>query len=89
MAKLSHRNVVAVQDVGTVFLGLGLAIRKGSEIALWAAIVIFVIDSLLGLFWVLESDGRPSIGGIFVRVFLIVAMAKASGAKKRAAALNP
>ncbi|MCA9659596.1 MAG: hypothetical protein KC486_14720 [Myxococcales bacterium] len=67
---------------GAIFLGLGFGIRKGSLIALIAAIALFALDGVLGLWWVIEAGGRPGVGGIVFRVFLIVAMAKAIGAAK-------
>jgi hypothetical protein len=67
---------------GAIFLGLGFGIRKGSLIALIAAIALFALDGVLGLYWVIEAGGRPGVGGIVFRVFLIVAMAKAVGPAK-------
>ena len=67
---------------GAIFLGLGFGIRKGSLIALIAAIVLFALDGVLGLYWVIEAGGRPGVGGLVFRVFLVLAMAKAIGAAK-------
>lgn len=67
---------------GVVFLALALAVRKGSRIALIVAIVLFALDALLGVYFVMEAGGRPGIGGIVFRVFLLAALIKAVGAAK-------
>jgi hypothetical protein len=71
-----------VMIFGLIYGGLGLAVRKGSRVALVLAIGLFAVDGILTIYFGLEAGGQPPIGGIVFRVFLLAAMIKALGAGK-------
>lgn len=60
---------------GAIFLGLGfLVMKKHSLVALWAAILLFVADGILGLFFTIEAGNEPATGGIVMRIVLLVGL---------------
>ncbi len=59
---------------GLIFLALGFAVRRQSQIALIIAIAIFALDGILGLAVSASAGGRPSTVGIIVRIFLLIPM---------------
>ncbi|MCA9655036.1 MAG: hypothetical protein H6712_27400 [Myxococcales bacterium] len=67
---------------GVVLGGLGIATLRGSVMALWVAIVLFIVDSALGIFAMMEAGGTPATSGLVVRVFIIIAMVKAARSAK-------
>lgn len=67
---------------GAVFLGLALGIKKASIVALIAAIVVFAADGILGLILTIEAGGRPAVGGIVFRVFLLLPLIRAVSSVK-------
>ncbi len=71
---------------GLVFLVLGFFIKRRSAVALIIAVVIFVLDALLGLL----AGGASSVTALLVRVILITPMVQGVGAiralKQRATA---
>ncbi len=65
---------------GLVFLMLGLFVQRKSTIALILAIGIFALDGIAGLFLAASQGYNPGIGGIFVRIILLVPMFQGVGA---------
>lgn len=63
---------------GVVLGGLGFATSRGSIVALWIGIVLFAVDGLLGLYFVVDAGGQPGVGGIVFRVFLVIALVKSA-----------
>ena len=63
--------------VAVIYLGLALVVRKyRSPIALGVAIALFAIDGLLTIASGFEGTGTPPVGGVIMRVFLILPMIK-------------
>ncbi len=74
---------------GALFVLLGVLVWKArSRIALVLGIVIFAIDGVLGIYYAMQQLGphqSPPMGGIIMRVFLLLPMingVKALGAKR-------
>ena len=74
---------------GAVFVVLGVLVWKArSRVALILGIVIFAVDGVLGMYLVMKQLGpnhTPPLGGIIMRVFLLLPMingVKALGAKR-------
>jgi hypothetical protein len=67
---------------GLVFLALGFLTQRRSSVALIAAIVIFALDGLLGIYLAMTSGGTPGVGGVLVRVLLLIPMVQGVGAIK-------
>jgi lipopolysaccharide export LptBFGC system permease protein LptF len=65
---------------GLVFLILGFFVQRKSNVALILAIVILILDALLGLYLSVSRGYTPSIGGILVRIVLIIPMIQGVGA---------
>ena len=61
---------------GLVFLVLGFFVKRRSAVALILAIVIFVLDALLGLL----AGGASYVSGLVVRAILIIPMVQGVGA---------
>lgn len=59
---------------GLVFLVLGFFVKMMSQTALIIAIVIFGLDAIAGIALSVMGGMQPSIGGLMVRVFLIIPM---------------
>jgi len=69
--------------IAVVFGGLGFAVKTyRSQVALIVAIVLFALDGLLVIFAAMEAGGRPGVGGIIMRVLLLMAMIQGVGAIK-------
>jgi len=63
--------------VAVIYLGLALVVRTyRSAIALGVGIALFAIDGLLTVAAGFEGTGTPPIGGVLMRVFLILPMIK-------------
>jgi MFS family permease len=61
---------------GAVMGVLGYFVTRRSMAALGLAIGLFALDGILSLVIVAQQGGRPSVGGIVFRVFLIIPMVK-------------
>lgn len=70
--------------VGVVYLGLGLLVKQlRSRIALGLAIALFALDGIATLVMSMDGGGTPPVGGIIVRVFLLLPMIKGFEAIKQ------
>lgn len=67
---------------GLTFLVLGFLIQRRSSVALILAIVIFALDGLLGIYLAISGGGTPGVGGLLVRVLLLIPMVQGVGAIK-------
>ncbi len=64
--------------LGSVVFGLlGLAVLRGSVLALGAAILLYAIDGIALLLSPIEAGATPPIGAIVMRVFLSIPMLRA------------
>jgi len=59
---------------GLVYGGLAWLVRGRSIVALGIAIALFVVDGAFVLVSAAKAGGTPPIGGLFVRVFLLIPM---------------
>lgn len=59
---------------GVLFLILGFFILKQSGIALGLAVLLFAADGILSLILVTKYGGRPPVGAIVFRIFLLIPM---------------
>lgn len=59
---------------GLVFLILGFFVKGKSQLALILAIVVFVVDGILGIVFATTAGVTPSSGGILARILLIIPM---------------
>lgn len=66
--------------LGLVFLVLAFFIQRKSMVALVLAIAIFTLDSIAGIILSVMQGYEPSIGGIILRIFLLIPMIQAIGA---------
>ncbi len=66
--------------LGLVFLVLAFFIQRKSMVALVLAIAIFTLDSIAGIVLSVMQGYEPSIGGIILRIFLLIPMIQAIGA---------
>lgn len=57
---------------GLVFLALGFFIQRKSNLALILAIIIFALDGIVGFVSLAMASGRTNIGGLFVRILLLI-----------------
>ena len=57
---------------GFVFLILSIAVKRGSLIALIAAIILLILDALLGIVFMATSGGNQSIFWIIARIFFLI-----------------
>ncbi len=64
---------------GFVFALSGFFTLKRSQAALITGITLYALDYVVGLVWSLAAGGRPSLGGIGVRILFIVIMARGIG----------
>jgi hypothetical protein len=60
--------------LGGVFIGLGFAIKQGSQRALILAVIIFIIDGLFTVYINLSAGLLPTPAGLIGRVFLVIPM---------------
>ncbi len=60
--------------IGMVLFSLALLVRKGSLIALFLAIGLYVLDTFLGYYVTTLAGLEPEIGIIVARLFLLVSM---------------
>ncbi len=67
---------------GVVFLVLGFFVQRKSTIALILAIIIFALDGILGCVLSAVAGSTPSVGGLLVRIILLVPMIQGVGAIK-------
>jgi hypothetical protein len=77
---------------GGFFLWMGFLVRKFSKLALIFSIVIFGLDALIGVIGSAAMGGTPSIGGLVVKVLLIIPMIQAVrpiGEMKKAKSVPP
>jgi hypothetical protein len=65
---------------GGIMVLLGFFVRRRSAVALWIAIVLFFLDSLLTVTLSALETGRASMGAVVVRLFLILWMVRGLGA---------
>jgi hypothetical protein len=62
--------------IGAVIIGLGYCVYKFRSVAALIVIIVIIgLDALLTLAFSIEG-GRMSFGGIFIKVFMIIALAK-------------
>ena len=59
---------------GLLFLVLGFFVRRMSAAALVIAIAVFALDGVLGIISAVSSGFDPSIGGLALRVVLLIPM---------------
>ncbi|GMU58718.1 MAG: hypothetical protein AMXMBFR34_04810 [Myxococcaceae bacterium] len=67
--------------VGNIILGFIFAVggyftMQRSMVALGLSIALYAIDGIAGLVMAAEAGGRPGVGGIFIRVFFIIILAR-------------
>lgn len=77
---------------GGFFLVMGFLVKKLSKVALIISIVVFALDALIGIIGSVAMGGSPAIGGLIVRVLLIIPMVQGVGAiteLKKAPAVPP
>lgn len=60
--------------IGMVLFSLALLVRKGSLIALFLAIGLYILDSFLGYYMTTLAGLEPEVGIIVARLFLLVSM---------------
>jgi hypothetical protein len=60
--------------IGMVLFSLALLVRKGSLMALFLAIGLYIIDTILGYYMTTLAGLEPEIGIIAARLFLLVSM---------------
>ncbi|MBA4385409.1 MAG: hypothetical protein C0410_11785 [Anaerolinea sp.] len=65
---------------GGFFLIMGFLVKKLSKVALILSIVIFSLDALIGIIGSIALGGSPAIGGLLVRIILIIPMVQGVGA---------
>lgn len=65
---------------GVFFAVLGFFVKRRSMVALGAAVGLFLLDGILAVVLVAEEGGRPPVGGIIARLFLMVPMIQGFGA---------
>ncbi|MBX3080712.1 MAG: hypothetical protein KF716_03700 [Anaerolineae bacterium] len=65
---------------GLIYVALGYFTSKRSALALGAAVVLFALDSILGVVANSAAGGSPPIGSIVVRVLFIYTMVLGFGA---------
>lgn len=74
---------------GGFFLVMGFMVMKRSKLALILSLVVFSLDTLIGIIGSVAMGGAPAIGGLILRVLLIIPMVQGIGAitelKKQAA----
>jgi hypothetical protein len=68
---------------GIVLIALGFMVRQGSLAALYAAIGIFAIDTVVAIYMSTTYGGRPTTGGIIPRIFLLLPMIQGVKALKQ------
>ena len=68
---------------GFVFLILSIAVKRGSLIALLAAIILLILDALLGIVFMATSGGNQSIFWIIARVFFLIYLISSVSAFKK------
>lgn len=56
---------------------LGLFTIRGSRVALGIAMGLYALDWIVGFVMQAVEEGRPNVGGIFVRIVLLAAMGRA------------
>ena len=70
--------------VGVIYLGLGFVVKQlRSRVALGLAIGIFALDGIATLVMSMQGPGTPPVGGIVMRVLLILPMIKGFAAIKQ------
>lgn len=67
---------------GLVFLVLGFFVQRRSNVALILAIALFALDAIAGMVLGAAQGYNPGIGGLFVRVALLIPMVQGVGAIK-------
>jgi len=68
---------------GAIYGGLGYLVKaKHSRVALIIAIALFVLDGLASMVFTAQASGRPPIGGLIARVFLLIPLWKGLGPLK-------
>ena len=68
---------------GFVFLILSIAVKRGSLIALIAAIILLILDALLGIVFMATSGGNQSIFWIIARIFFLIYLISSVSAFKK------
>ncbi len=68
---------------GLLFFALGFFVQRKSNLALILAILLFALDGILAFFLVALQGNSPSIGGLMVRIFLLIPMIQGVGAIKQ------
>jgi hypothetical protein len=61
---------------GVVFLVLAWFVGRRSRVALGIAIALYGLESVATLYVSLSASGSPSVGGIVMKVFFLVAMVR-------------
>lgn len=69
---------------GGFFLAMGILVGRKSLWALIAALVVYLVDSVLGLVLIFMSGGSPSVFNIMMRIILIVPLFQGIGAIREA-----
>ena len=59
---------------GLIFLVLGVYVKRKSRLALILSVVIFALDSVLGIILTTASGLTPSPGGLLARILLMIPM---------------
>jgi hypothetical protein len=73
---------------GFVFLILSLAVRRASLTALIIAIIMLILDAILGIIFLVESGGNQSIFWIIARVFFLIYLLTSVSAFKKLKNVN-
>lgn len=82
MATGSEALLAAGLGVGSLIMAvlygvLGLFTIRGSRVALGIAMGLYALDWIVGFVMQAVEEGRPNVGGIFVRIVLLAAMGRA------------
>lgn len=65
---------------GVVYGALGCFVQRRSMIALVAAVVLLLWDTVEFMLFMVEQESTPPISGILIRVFLLIAISRGFGA---------
>ena len=75
--------------LGVVFIILGFMVRRHSLPALYAGIVLYAVDTVLGLVLVAQSGGTPGIFNILFRGLIFMPLVQGVGALRTLKAPGP
>ena len=76
--KVLENIVIGVGNIifGFIFAVAGFFTMRRSLVALILAMALYAVDGVASLVMAAEAAGRPGVGGIFVRVFFLIILAR-------------